>query len=109
MRFAVMASGRGSNFQALIDARAGGELPGAELVQLIVNKRDAQAVAVPWPVASVTHEQRREAGEVARLQEAAVGEVHVPGGRIRGGRVRRVDHLRAAEEGRRGRVGGEAV
>lgn len=54
MRFAVMASGRGSNFQALIDARARGELPGAELVQLIVNKRDAQAVAraeavgIPW-------------------------------------------------------------
>ena len=54
MRFAVMASGRGSNFQALIDASARGELPGAELVQLIVNKRDAQAVAraeavgIPW-------------------------------------------------------------
>ena len=54
MRFAVMASGRGSNFQALIDAHARGELPGAELVQLIVNKRDAQAVArakaagIPW-------------------------------------------------------------
>ncbi|MAH17304.1 MAG: phosphoribosylglycinamide formyltransferase [Euryarchaeota archaeon] len=45
MRFAVMASGRGSNFQALIDARARGELPGAELVLLIVNKRDAPAVA----------------------------------------------------------------
>jgi phosphoribosylglycinamide formyltransferase-1 len=54
MRFAVMASGRGSNFQALIDARARSELPGAELVQLIVNKSDAQAVAraeaagIPW-------------------------------------------------------------
>ena len=54
MRFAVMASGRGSNFQALIDAHARGELPGAELVLLIVNKRDAQAVArakaagIPW-------------------------------------------------------------
>lgn len=45
MRFAVMASGRGSNFQALIDARARGELPGAELVLLIVNKRDAPAIA----------------------------------------------------------------
>ena len=54
MRFAVMASGRGSNFQALIDARARGELPGAELVLLIVNRRDAQAAAraeaagIPW-------------------------------------------------------------
>ncbi len=54
MRFAVMASGRGSNFQALIDARARDELPDVELVQLIVNKREAQALAraeaarIPW-------------------------------------------------------------
>ena len=54
MRFAVMASGRGSNFQALIDAHARGELPDVELVQLIVNKREAQAIArakavgIPW-------------------------------------------------------------
>ena len=54
MRFAVMASGRGSNFQALIDAHARGEMPDVELVQLIVNKRDAQATAraeatgIPW-------------------------------------------------------------
>ena len=54
MHFAVMASGRGSNFQALIDARARGELPDAELVRLIVNKRGAQAIrraeaaGIPW-------------------------------------------------------------
>ena len=54
MRFAVMASGRGSNFQALIAARAQGELPDVELVQLIVNKREAEAIAraeaagIPW-------------------------------------------------------------
>ena len=54
MRFAVMASGRGSNFQALIDAHARDELPDVELVQLIVNKREAQAIAraeaagIPW-------------------------------------------------------------
>ena len=54
MRFAVMASGRGSNFQALIDAHARGELPDVELVQLIVNKREAQAIVraeaagIPW-------------------------------------------------------------
>ena len=54
MRFAVMASGRGSNFQALIDARARDELPDVELVQLIVNKREAQAITraeaagIPW-------------------------------------------------------------
>ena len=54
MRFAVMASGRGSNFQALIDARTRDELPNVELVQLIVNKHKAQAIAraeaagIPW-------------------------------------------------------------
>ena len=54
MRFAVMASGRGGNFQALIDARARDELPDVELVLLIVNKREAQAIAraeaagIPW-------------------------------------------------------------
>ncbi|MCH2448365.1 MAG: phosphoribosylglycinamide formyltransferase [Candidatus Poseidoniia archaeon] len=50
----MMASGRGSNFQALIDARGRDELPDVELVQLIVNKREAQAIAraeaagIPW-------------------------------------------------------------
>ena len=54
MRFAVMASGRGSNFQALIDARTRDELPNVELLQLIVNKPKAQAIAraeaagIPW-------------------------------------------------------------
>ena len=54
MRFAVMASGRGSNFQALIDARTRDELPNVELVQLIVHKHTAQAIAraeaagIPW-------------------------------------------------------------
>ena len=54
MRFAVMASGRGSNFQALIDARTRDELPNVELVQLIVNKPKARAIAraeaagIPW-------------------------------------------------------------
>ena len=54
MRFAAMASVRGSNFQALIDARTRDELPNVELVQLIVNKHKAQAIAraeaagIPW-------------------------------------------------------------
>ena len=54
MRFAVMASGRGSNFQALIDAHARDELPDVELVLLIVNKVGVPAIAraeaaeIPW-------------------------------------------------------------
>ena len=43
MRIAVLASGRGSNFQALIDASERGELPNANLVLLVVNRKDAKA------------------------------------------------------------------
>lgn len=39
-----MASGRGSNFQALIDAAGSGETPDVELVHLIVNKKGAYAI-----------------------------------------------------------------
>jgi phosphoribosylglycinamide formyltransferase-1 len=44
MRVGVMASGRGSNFQALIDAAERGEIPDADLSHLIVNKKDAYAI-----------------------------------------------------------------
>ncbi len=39
-----MASGRGSNFQAIIDAVNNGEAPDVEIVRLIVNKSDAYAI-----------------------------------------------------------------
>ena len=39
-----MASGRGSNFQALIDAAKKGEMPDVNLSHLIVNKKDAYAI-----------------------------------------------------------------
>ena len=39
-----MASGRGSNFQALIDAAERGEIPDADLTHLIVNKKNAYAI-----------------------------------------------------------------
>ena len=44
MRVGVMASGRGSNFQAIIDATNRGEIPDANLVHLIVNKKGAYAI-----------------------------------------------------------------
>ena len=44
MRVAVMASGRGSNFQAIIDSSERGEIPHAEIVHLITNKKDAYAI-----------------------------------------------------------------
>ena len=39
-----MASGRGSNFQAIIDAGFNGETPNVDIVQLIVNKANAYAI-----------------------------------------------------------------
>ena len=39
-----MASGRGSNFQALIDAAEKDKIPDANLVHLVVNKKDAYAI-----------------------------------------------------------------
>ena len=39
-----MASGRGSNFQAIIDAGVRGETPNVEIVHLIVNKKNAYAI-----------------------------------------------------------------
>ena len=44
MKVGVMASGRGSNFQALIDASQKGLMPNVELEILIVNKKDAYAI-----------------------------------------------------------------
>ena len=72
MRFAVMASGRGSNFQALIDARTQDELPNVELVQLIVNKHKAQAIAraeaagIPWKFIDSEVMSRAEFAQRAR-------------------------------------------
>lgn len=42
-RILVMASGFGSNFQALIDAISTGSLPNSRIISLIVNRRNAHA------------------------------------------------------------------
>ena len=44
MKVGIMASGRGSNFQALIDASQNGEMPDVELSVLVVNKKNAYAI-----------------------------------------------------------------
>jgi phosphoribosylglycinamide formyltransferase-1 len=46
MRLAVLASGRGSNFKALLDARAAGKLPAAEFVVIVSDKADAPALDI---------------------------------------------------------------
>ena len=44
MRVAVLASGRGSNFQSIIDASRQNKLPNCEIGLLIVNRKEAYAV-----------------------------------------------------------------
>ena len=44
MRVAILASGRGSNFQSIIDASKENKLPNCKIELLIVNKKDAYAV-----------------------------------------------------------------
>lgn len=43
-RIVVMASGSGSNFQALLDAVASGRIPNSHIVRLFVNRKTAYAV-----------------------------------------------------------------
>ncbi|EAQ86233.1 hypothetical protein CHGG_07486 [Chaetomium globosum CBS 148.51] len=53
-RILVMASGNGSNFQALIDAVTAGRIPDSKIVRLIVNRGKAYATTradlagIPW-------------------------------------------------------------
>mgnify|MGYP001254384808 FL=1 len=44
MKVAVLASGRGSNFQAIIEASENNELPNVSIELLIVNKKKAYAI-----------------------------------------------------------------
>jgi phosphoribosylglycinamide formyltransferase-1 len=46
MRLAVFASGRGSNFKALVEARKAGKLPEAEFVLLFTDKPQARALDI---------------------------------------------------------------
>ena len=53
-RIVVMASGNGSNFQALIDAVAAGQIADSKIIRLIVNRGKAYATTradlagIPW-------------------------------------------------------------
>ncbi|RFU76572.1 phosphoribosylglycinamide formyltransferase [Trichoderma arundinaceum] len=53
-RIMVMASGFGSNFQALIDAVSTGQLQNSRIISLITNRKNAHAIAradkagIPW-------------------------------------------------------------
>lgn len=43
-RILVMASGFGSNFQALIDAVAAGRIRNSKIIRLVVNRRNVQSI-----------------------------------------------------------------
>ena len=74
MKVGVMASGRGSNFQAIIDAGSRGETPDVEISQLIVNKPKAYAIeiakknSIPYEIVdSVTMTREEFDKEVIRI------------------------------------------
>lgn len=43
-RILVMASGFGSNFQALIDAVAAGRIRNSKIIRLVVNRKNVQSI-----------------------------------------------------------------
>jgi len=72
-RLAVMASGSGSNFEALLQACRSGD-PQADLVLLVVNNPDCGAIAraerlgVPWRLVDHRHHASREALDLRLIE-----------------------------------------
>ncbi|EXA40730.1 phosphoribosylglycinamide formyltransferase [Fusarium oxysporum f. sp. pisi HDV247] len=68
-RILVMASGFGSNFQALIDAISTSSLPNSRIISLIVNRRNAHATVraekagIPWQYFNLISHGFLEKGE----------------------------------------------
>ena len=66
MRVAVLASGKGSNFQSILDASERGKLPNCKIKLLIVNKKEAYAIEraknhnVPYYVIESDNKKREE-------------------------------------------------
>ena len=64
-----MASGNGSNFQALCDAISDGRIPNASIVRLIVNRGKAYATTraeskgIPWEYFNLISHGFQEKGE----------------------------------------------
>ncbi len=87
LRLAVMASGNGSNFEALVRACRQGS-PKAEVVQLLVNNPGcgaiarAERLAIPWQLVDHRQQPSREALDqqlIASLQPQAVDLVVMAG------------------------------
>ncbi|KAK3297248.1 formyl transferase [Chaetomium fimeti] len=77
-RIVVMASGNGSNFQALIDAVAAGRIADSKIVRLIVNRGKAYAttradlVGIPWEYFNLISHGFQAKGEkdMQKIQES---------------------------------------
>ena len=79
MRLGILVSGRGSNFEAVLDAVADGRLPAIEPVLVIANRPGIRALevaarrGVPWrvmPLAAFPDADARDAAVGSALQEA---------------------------------------
>ncbi|KAK4448033.1 formyl transferase [Podospora aff. communis PSN243] len=76
-RIVVMASGNGSNFQALIDAVANGQIPNSRITQLVVNRgkayatKRAEANNIPWEYFNLISHGFQSKGDTdpAKLQQ----------------------------------------
>lgn len=77
-RIVVMASGNGSNFQALIDAVSTGRIPNSKITRLIVNRGKAYATTraeragIPWEYFNLISHGFQAKGETdaQKVQEA---------------------------------------
>ncbi|KAK3366303.1 formyl transferase [Lasiosphaeria ovina] len=73
-RIVVMASGNGSNFQAIIDAVASGRIPDSKIIRLIVNRGKAYATAradkaaIPWEYFNLISNGFQAKGEKDQLK-----------------------------------------
>jgi phosphoribosylglycinamide formyltransferase len=73
-----MASGNGSNFQAVLDAVASGRIPSSRITRLIVNRQKAYAVkraeqhGIPWDYFNLISHGFQQKGESdpQKIQEA---------------------------------------
>ncbi|HEX5579873.1 MAG TPA: phosphoribosylglycinamide formyltransferase [Candidatus Limnocylindria bacterium] len=73
MRLAVLVSGRGSNLGAVLDAVAGGRLPGLEPVLVISNRSGVPALAVAAAHGVPSRVLARAGFASAELRDAAIG------------------------------------
>lgn len=77
-RILVMASGNGSNFQALCDGIANGQIPDSRIIRLVVNRQKAYAITraeqqgIPWEYYNlIAHGfQAKSEKDPQKLQEA---------------------------------------